>query len=206
MSSLRELLGEGSPLGDLFSEMCGGDDAECYDLFAMRTEAGAARQNIHFDTPYQKTPALFCAFIALQDVKYSMGTTVFIPGTHLNTAQRRAYDGRREEMLSTAESRYSLLKAGDAVFFDMRTLHAGTANYAADEGGGQRLLLVLTFRNPRAKKELGHASNVRPGYRHRGITLAEMRAELASEEPFAGLASDGREFGDGLELQLERQP
>ena len=35
-------------------------------------------------------------------------------------------------------------------------------------------------------------------YRHRGITLAEMRSELESPEPFAGNASDGKPFGDGL--------
>ena len=46
--------------------MCGGDDAELYDLVGLRTEPGAARQPIHFDTPYQKVPGLFCAFIALQ--------------------------------------------------------------------------------------------------------------------------------------------
>ena len=70
-----------------------------------------------------------------------MGTTVFIPGTHLNTAQRRdtmegQYDNRRDEALAKAQSRYALLKAGDAVCFDMRTLHAGTANFPLEEGGG----------------------------------------------------------------------
>lgn len=201
--SLRDLLVSGSILGDLFSSTCGGETAELYDIVALRTEAGAVRQPIHFDTPFQKIPGLFCAFIALQDVTYSMGTTVFIPGTHKNNAQRKAfvdgqYDGRREEMLAKARSRFVALKAGDAVFFDMRTLHAGTANLAFDEGGGQRLLFILTFRNLKAREKLGHAPNLRPNYRGRGITLMEMRKELASEAPFAGLASDGRAFGDGL--------
>ena len=52
--------------GELFSTMCGGDSAELYDLVGLRTEPGAARQPIHFDTPYQKVPGLFCAFVALQ--------------------------------------------------------------------------------------------------------------------------------------------
>lgn len=202
--ALGDLLRPGSTLGELFSSTCGGaEKAEFYDLVALRTEAGASRQMIHFDTPYQKVPGLFCAFIAVHDVRYSQGTTVFLPGTHLNTQSRKAYvdgmsDGRREEMLSTVESRYSLLKAGDAAFFDMRCLHAGTANYLEEDGGSQRLLFILTFRNPAAKKDLGHAPNLRPGYRNRGITLAEMRAELEKEAPFAGVARDGREFGDGL--------
>ena len=32
----------------------------------------------------------------------------------------------------------------------MRTIHAGTANFAAEDGGAQRLLFALTFRNPKA--------------------------------------------------------
>lgn len=203
VSALRELLKPGSMLGELFSETCGGTTAEWYDLVALRTEAGAARQPIHFDTPYQKTPGLFCAFIALHDVRYTQGTTVFLPGTHLNTPARKAFvdgqhDGRRKEMLTNVKSRYSLLKAGDAAVFDMRTLHAGTANFLEEDGGGQRLLFILTFRNRKAKESLGHAPNLRPGYRNRGITLAEMRRELDTDEPFAGIASDGKAFGDGL--------
>jgi hypothetical protein len=89
-------------------------------------------------------------------------------------------------------------QAGDAVFFNMNTLHAGTANYPADEGGKQRLLLILTFRNRRAKRALAHAPNLRPAYRNRRITLADMRRELATDAPFAGHHSDGRPFGDGL--------
>ena len=81
----------------------------------------------------------------------------------------------------------------------MRTLHAGTANLALSEGGGQRLLFILTFRNRKATGTLGHAPNLRPSYRHRGITLGEMREELNSPEPFAGDASDGVPFGDGLQ-------
>ena len=81
----------------------------------------------------------------------------------------------------------------------MRTLHAGTANFVEEEGGGQRLLFILTFRNRKAKKELEHLPNLRPAYRNRGITLAEMREELEKEAPFAGVAaSDGLPFGDGL--------
>ena len=91
--SLRECLSEGTVLGDLFgSELCGGGDAEWYDLTALRTEAGATRQPIHYDTPYQKVPGLFCAFIAMADVEYSMGSTVFLPGTHEDTAERRAFE------------------------------------------------------------------------------------------------------------------
>ncbi|KAL1499606.1 hypothetical protein AB1Y20_011805 [Prymnesium parvum] len=202
VQSLRKLLAPDSKLGQLFSLTCGGGKAELYDVVALRTEAGAARQPIHFDTPYQKVAGLFCAFVALQDVRYSMGVTVFIPGTHKNNAERRAFElgqSERDNMLAKAQPRYAKLCAGDAVFFDMRTLHAGTANFPPEEGGGQRLLLALTFRNLKAREALGHAPNLRPGYRHRGITLAEVQAELGSDAPFAGVASDGKPYGDGLQ-------
>ena len=92
-----------------------------------------------------------------------------------------------------------MLKAGDAVFFNMNTLHAGTANFAKEEGGAQRLLLVLTFRNIQALGELGHEPNLRPGYRSRHITLADMQRELEGNDPFAGVHKfDRLAFGDGL--------
>ena len=85
----------------------------------------------------------------------------------------------------------------------MNTLHAGTENFAVEDGGGQRLIFILTFRNLKAKKELGHAPNLRPFYRKEGgmagrWTLKELHRELASDEPFAGVASDDLPFGDGL--------
>ena len=52
---LQELLAPGSHLGRLFESTCGGGKAEFYDLVALRTEPGAARQPLHSDTPYQKT-------------------------------------------------------------------------------------------------------------------------------------------------------
>ena len=36
----------------------------------------------------------------------------------------------------------------------MNTLHAGTANFLAEEGGRQRLLFVLTFFNPKSNAAL----------------------------------------------------
>ena len=107
VSALSELLAPGAPLNELFSATCGGDAAEFYDLVGLRTEAGASRQPIHADTPWQKTPGLFCAFIALHDVRYSQGTTVFLPGTHKQTKDRKAFDNglydeaARDEMLSS---------------------------------------------------------------------------------------------------------
>ena len=49
------------------------------------------------------------------------GSTIFIPGTHKNNAQRQAIvdgakynDGRRDEMLAKVKAKYSMLSAGCA--------------------------------------------------------------------------------------------
>jgi hypothetical protein len=80
---------------------------------------------------------------------------------------------------------YALLKAGDAAFLDMHTLHSGLANLPEEEGGSPRILMVVAFRNPKAKHKLSHKSNMRPSFVGK-FTLGDVRAEeLASEEPFS---------------------
>ena len=58
------------------------------------------------------------------------------------------------------------------------------------------------FRNRKAREPLEHAPNLRPFYRDRGITIADLRAELASDAPFAGLARDEQPYGNGLDPSL----
>ena len=61
--------------------------------YALRTEPGSTRQQVHFDTPHQKKPPLYAAFISLQDVTPSMGPTIFLPGSHTrNDKVRRILD------------------------------------------------------------------------------------------------------------------
>lgn len=194
---LGELLGAESKLGDLFALACGGDDAVFYDYNALRTEPGCARQPVHFDTPFQETPPLFTAFVALQTVTAAMGATLFLPGTHLQCPSRCEFDAsrsgteRRDAMLRAADARYALLEPGDVTIFDMRVLHCGTKNLVADAGGKTRYFLNFTFCNPRAdQSDLGHVPCIRPGYERR-MTLRDARAELLCASPFAAL-------GDGL--------
>ena len=196
-AGLNELLREESKLGDLFALACGGDDAVFYDYNALRTEPGCARQPVHFDTPFQETPPLFTAFVALQTVTAAMGATLFLPGTHLRCPSRREFDAsragteRRDAMLRAADARYALLEPGDVTIFDMRLLHCGTKNLVADAGGRTRYFLNFTFCNPRAdQSDLGHVPCIRPGYERR-MTLRDARAELLCASPFAAL-------GDGL--------
>jgi len=186
VSATQQLLGRGSALGDLFGELCGGPDvAELYDFCSLRTEAGTNRQLIHSDTPYQDPPGLFCAFVALQDVEVPMGGTLFFPGTQVQTDERLQFDvggSAAEDMLANSSPRCVHMKAGDAAVFDMRILHAGLPNLA--EGGSQRILLAVTFRNPAATQDLGHRPNLRPGYIGR-YTLDTFQDELETKSPFA---------------------
>ncbi|CAH0367348.1 unnamed protein product [Pelagomonas calceolata] len=152
---------------------------------------------VHFDTPFQETPPLFTAFVALQTVTAAMGATLFLPGTHLQCPSRCEFDAsragteRRDAMLRAADARYALLEPGDVTIFDMRLLHCGTKNLVADAGGRTRYFLNFTFCNPRAdQSDLGHVPCIRPGYERR-MTLRDARAELLCASPFAAL-------GDGL--------
>lgn len=187
VNAARELLAPEAPLAALFGAALDGPRSQLYDFCAIRTEPGSARQQVHYDTPYQETPGLFCVFVALHDVTMEMGGTLFIPGTHTLTKERKSFDDgdtdERNEMLRQAKPRYTMLKAGDAAFFDMRTLHCGLPNLEAKNGGAPRLMLILTFRNLEAKANLGHKPNLRPGYvgTH---TLESFQKELASETPF----------------------
>ena len=197
VDAAREMLAEKQPLAELFSTLLDGSNSRLYDFCALRTEPGAGRQQVHYDTPYQETPGLFCAFVALQDVTFEMGGTLFIPGTHKQTDERKSFDdgaqdGRRDAMLQKAKSRYTMLKAGDAAVFDMRCLHCGLPNLPAEEGGSNRLLLAITFRNLDARQDLGHKPNLRPGYIDTH-TLGTFQRELANKAPFV-------QAGDGLVL------
>ena len=180
----RELLGTGSPLGDLYEKLCG-PEAILYDFYGLRTEPGSFRQPIHSDTPFQKTPPLFASFIALHDVTIDMGPTHFFPGTHTNTEPFHLSQGDTRKK----KPHYALLRAGDLVIFDMRIQHFGAAN---DPLRGQtRIFLNLTFRNPLADaSDLGHVPCIRPGFVDE-LNLQSIRTHLNKDQPFANV-------GDGL--------
>jgi len=69
-----------------------GDDAELYELAALISLPGAARQPVHPDTPIvagkgtDEGATILTAFCALQDIDASMGPTLFLPATHTAAA------------------------------------------------------------------------------------------------------------------------
>lgn len=65
-----------------------GADAELYELAALISLPGSARQPVHPDTPIvpgkgtDEGATILTAFCAVQDIDETMGPTIFLPGTH----------------------------------------------------------------------------------------------------------------------------
>ena len=135
-----------------------GPKAVMWELACIVANPGAPHQSFHRDAgePSQPQPGLFSVFIALQDVTCEMGPTVFIPRTHsdeamaadqqLREAEERYLAARERAiadigLLADAESaarayksmnRAPLLRAGDALVYDSRLRHCGSANVCAE--------------------------------------------------------------------------
>ena len=104
---------------------------------------GAIAQRLHCDTG-SPSPALFTAFVALQDVDENMGPTRFLLRSNSETSHQY-FSADKTSFLNKAVSRIALLRTGDAVVYDGRVLHSGTNNYSDKP----RVLLVLTVRHIR---------------------------------------------------------
>jgi len=179
-----------------------GEDAVLYEFACLISEPGSPRQPVHPDNPFQEQTPLLTCFVGLQDIKPSMGPTVFLPGTH-TAAAHQAFDalapgttgdgyrlGSRDAFLSSSRSVEALLGAGDAALFDSRTLHCGGANLEGDKGGGERAIFYLSFRNPRAAFEVGNVGSISREVYDKQYTLSELRRRLSA------LRDDG-DGGDG---------
>ena len=62
--AVREMLSEGSVLGDAFCTLSGGDAAVLWECAAIISRVGAAPQIVHGDTVFTKEPELHTAFVA----------------------------------------------------------------------------------------------------------------------------------------------
>lgn len=121
------------------------EDSKLFEFSALVSDNGASSQPIHPDTQYRPQCPLYTVFVALQDVEADMGPTIFLPGTHTAEAHARLFDpAKKDEFLGGCEYKQALLKRGDAVVMDSRTMHYGDANWR-----GRRVLLYFTFHNPR---------------------------------------------------------
>jgi hypothetical protein len=116
-----------------------------HELSALVSDKGAPTQPIHPDSKFTDVCPLYTVFIALQDVEASMGPTLFLPGTNTKSAHDRMTSTAhtKDEFLIGCQYRQGLLKKGDCVVMDSRSLHCGDANDRS-----RRVLLYFTLRNP----------------------------------------------------------
>jgi len=191
--ALHELLTSKSNLlpATFMAALGGNDDATLYELSALISEPGSSRQPVHPDNPHQLEPPLFTVFVALQDITEDMGPTSFIPRSHTAEAHAAFNDvpQGRDDLLRTRKSVVARLKAGDASLFDSRTLHCGGAN--DKDLGETRVLLYMSFRNPRATEPIGNVGSIMRDIPL--MTLAELRTKLAAAAAAADQSSNSND-------------
>ena len=137
----------GTPLTTLL-----GSGAELFELGALVSDDGAPQQPLHPDVPWHSRLTVVTAVVALQDVDKSMGPTLYLPRTHTERSRAALWgfdpqdDDEIAGMLSQSALRIPLLRAGDCILFDARTMHCGGANTS----GKRRVLFYFSFRRRRA--------------------------------------------------------
>jgi len=188
IDALHELLGAGSVLGPLLTEVVG-DGGMLQEIACLISSPGSKQQPLHPDTPWTETPPLYAAFIALQDVELEMGPTLYLPGTHTKEAHTAFYGGDLQggrdtsglrsppictEFLKSRKVVVGMLKAGDLALYNQQVLHCGSANESEDK---VRRQFYVSFRNEAAAKVKARAS-IRPAFKDQ-LTLGQIREELA---------------------------
>lgn len=169
-----------------------GPGAELFELGALFASPGAARQPVHPDTPWSELPAVATAFFALQDTTERMGSTLFLPHTHDAADAQEAYlygqpvpwgaaaPCEMADLLRSSEIRMPLLRRGDGVLFDARTLHCGGAN----ESERRRVLFYVSFRG--AGRGVAWRGG---GFEAPGTLLNELRGRFVMSSSNCGLAA-----------------
>ncbi|KAL3920347.1 MAG: hypothetical protein SGPRY_005282 [Prymnesium sp.] len=186
--SLDALLGEGSRLGPLFSQLMG-EDGVLNEIACLFSEPGSQQQPLHPDTPYQPTPPLYAVFVALQDVSVEMGPTLYLPGTHTKEAHAAFYGSIEaglhlcgegtlksntpvnEKFVSSRPVKHALLKKGDCAVYNQCVLHCGSANTSPH----LRRQFYISMYDPRVKVRA--KQSMRPSFRGK-LTLGEITTEL----------------------------
>ena len=201
--ALHEILISSNKLTSLIQTTVG-DDATLYELSSLISEPGSPRQPVHPDNPYQEHSPLYTVFIALQDITEPMGPTIFLPRTNTASAHAKYNDvSERDAFLESSPSVAALLNAGDASLFDSRTMHCGGAN--DEQEGSTRVLLYMSFRNPRATEPIGNVGSILPSVKK--MTINELRSKLTAifqddEAGDATLTTSGA--NDEIQLSAEK--
>ena len=121
------------------------EDSMLVELSSIISDPGALRQPLHSDTAWAPWP-LYTIFVALQDIKASMGPTQVVPGSHTEEQHRGCTQGAGGDA-STVRDLDSFLMtcgAGDGFVMDSRLYHCGGANLSDQ----RRRVLCVSFAVP----------------------------------------------------------
>jgi ectoine hydroxylase-related dioxygenase (phytanoyl-CoA dioxygenase family) len=162
-------------------------DAVLYELSCLISDSGSPRQNIHPDNPFlvnqPNEPTLLTCFIALQDIDFSMGPTVWIPKTHNLKSHERFQDetlghngeeSPKDSLLRNSLHVLGTLKKGCCAIYDSRVLHCGSANRHESLS---RALLYFSFKNPKIGYP-GNPASIRRNLGEANIDLDQLLQEL----------------------------
>ena len=180
--AVRELLREGSALGDTLRLLSGGDDAELLECAAIISVEGAAPQIVHSDTiPTADGPQMFTAFVALQDIASHHGPTRFLPRTHaafVGTSAHLSFGRDEPGFYEAAESVSALLGSGDCTLYDSRLLHCGGPHLAPPStvAPTERVLFYVSFKHAAVAKSAMRTDNsILPAVAALGMSLGDLR-------------------------------
>jgi len=169
-------------VGDVFEHSLG-PDATLFELAALISDPGSARQNVHPDHACSdkdnNKPLVLTCFVALQTIDADMGPTVWIPQTHTTDMHARFQRRRVEDVFSLESPKDVLIRsmphsvghmpAGACALFDSRLLHAGTANTSKKS----RILFYFSFQRKDANVG-GERGSLGYGLERAALTVSDL--------------------------------
>ena len=166
------LLRRGGPLAGALEALVG-LQAPLWECAALISETGAPAQTVHGDTFWDSEPCLFTAFVALQDIDFALGPTLFFPGSHRSPDAQDDLEDEGPSALADFEAEVGVMRAGACTLYDGRLLHAGQPNTQ-----GTRVLFYVSFKAPGADGGLGNeaAHSIDADLFGRGLTLGDLLA------------------------------
>lgn len=139
-------------LQPLVENLLGGERAELFDLSAVVSDPGSAEQPLHFDQQWTTDVSVLSFFVALEDITCNMGPTVFQTKSNSEKHHNMGID----HVMKSTMSHVALLNRGDAVLFDARVFHQGSANRSEK----RRTMFYISFKSTYKNGSVSSTSSV----------------------------------------------
>lgn len=112
---------------------------DTHSITCFVSDPGSKTQPYHRDFAEHD---MYCIFVALQDMTHEMGPPVFLPYTNSDAFFDEYFGYMRVGDIIRNSYYEAIIKKGDAILFDVRTLHAGLANNSEI----RRNMIAFTYR------------------------------------------------------------